>query len=129
MKNAIQIVCVAAAAVAFGVGQAAVGANREPGDLLLSISNPKPSENANFGYSVAAVGDNILVGCPYDDTGARDAGAAYLFSGLTGKLLRTFSNPTPAERQEEINNRISRLCWCKGAAEPNSPDAIKIDAV
>jgi len=97
MKRVIQIVCVAAAAVVFGVGQAAVGANREPGDLLLSISNPKPSENANFGYSVAAVGDNILVGCPYDDTGARDAGAAYLFSSSTGELLRTFSNPTPAE--------------------------------
>jgi len=95
MKKVIQIVCVVAASVAFGVGQAAVRAN--PGDMLLSIPNPEPSENANFGYSVAAVGGNILVGCPYDDTGARDAGAAYLFDGSTGELLLKFPNPTPAE--------------------------------
>ena len=95
MKKVIQIVCVAAAVVVFGIGQAAVRAN--PGDVLLSIPNPEPSENANFGHSVAAVGDNILVGCPYDDTGARDAGAAYLFNGATGKQIHKFENPTPAE--------------------------------
>ena len=31
----------------------------------------------------------------YDDTGATDAGAAYLFDAVTGQLLQTFLNPTP----------------------------------
>ena len=35
--------------------------------------------NDNFGYSVAADGACVLVGAPYDDTRANNAGAAYLF--------------------------------------------------
>ena len=37
------------------------------------------------------------LGAPGDDTGATDAGAAYLFDGSTGALLKTFLNPTPNE--------------------------------
>ena len=40
------------------------------------------------------MGGNVLVGANYDDTGATDAGAADLFDGTTGALLRTFVNPT-----------------------------------
>ena len=43
------------------------------------------------------MGGNVLVGANYDDTGATDAGAAYLFDGTTGALLRTFVNPTPED--------------------------------
>ena len=32
----------------------------------------------------------------YDDTGATNTGAAYLFDGATGALVRTFQKPTPA---------------------------------
>jgi hypothetical protein len=43
------------------------------------------------------MGNNILIGAPDEDTaGAADAGAAYLFDGLTGSLLQTFLNPSPA---------------------------------
>ena len=50
----------------------------------------------NFGNSVAAVGnDRVLIGAYGDETGAYDAGAAYLFS-TSGALLTTFTNPTPA---------------------------------
>ena len=63
---------------------------------LLTIPNPTPEVGDGFGC-VAAVGDNILVGAPNDDTAAEDAGAAYLFDGTTGGLLRTFANPTPEE--------------------------------
>ena len=66
------------------------------GALLRTFLNPTPAANDWFGDSVAAVGSNVLVGAPYDNTGAGDAGAAYLFDGATGALLQTFLNPTPA---------------------------------
>jgi outer membrane protein assembly factor BamB len=65
----------------------------------LTIPNPNPIASAdNFGTSVAIVGGNFLVGAPlFDDAGPLvDSGAAYLFDAVTGALLRTFSNPTPA---------------------------------
>jgi len=67
----------------------------QTGRPLQTFLNPKPTENDQFGYSVAAVGDNVLIGARYDDTGATDAGAAYLFDAATGELLQTFLNPTP----------------------------------
>ena len=63
--------------------------------LLTTITNPTPTLDDWFGNSVAAVGsDRVLIGAPYDDTGAANAGAAYLFS-TNGTLLTTFTNPTP----------------------------------
>src|SRR5207302_1872565 len=59
-----------------------------------------PASDDFFGSSVAAVGtDRVLIGAPLDDTGALFAGAAYLFSA-SGVLLTTFTNPTPAARDE-----------------------------
>jgi len=67
------------------------------GTLLTAFTNPTPALNDYFGYSVAAVGnDRVLIGACYDDTGAYNAGAAYLFS-TNGTLLTTFTNPTPAD--------------------------------
>jgi microcystin-dependent protein len=66
------------------------------GTLLTTFTNPTPADSDYFGYAVAAVGsDRVLIGTPYDDTGAVNAGAAYLFS-TDGTLLTTFTNPTPA---------------------------------
>ncbi len=66
--------------------------------LLTTFANPTPAAGDNFGYYVAAVGtDRVLIGAMGDDTGATDAGAAYLF-GTNGVLLTTFTNPTPAVR-------------------------------
>jgi len=72
------------------------------GNLLLTFpdpanpTHPTLAAQDRFGYSVAAVGNNVLVGAPYDDTGGTDAGAAFLFDGSTGSLLRKFQKPTPA---------------------------------
>ena len=66
------------------------------GNLLRTFTNPTPEEYDYFGDSVAAVGNNILITASGDNTGAFDVGAAYLFDGITGNLLRTFTNPTPA---------------------------------
>jgi len=60
------------------------------------FTNPTPASGDRFGSSVAVVGsDRVLISADFDDTGATDAGAAYLFS-TNGALLTTFTNPTPA---------------------------------
>lgn len=80
--------------------------DRRIGKLLQSFMNPAPSEAGKydsqrpegdyFGRSVAFVGNNILIGVTWDDTGAKGSGAAYLFDGTTGKMLHKFVNPKPA---------------------------------
>jgi hypothetical protein len=51
------------------------------GTLLTTFTNPTPAASDWFGVSVAAVGsDQVLIGAMWDDTGATDAGAAYLFA-------------------------------------------------
>ena len=66
------------------------------GSLLRTLNNPTPAEMDSFGYSVALSGNTAVVGADWDDTGATDAGAAYVFDAVTGSLLRTLNNPTPA---------------------------------
>jgi hypothetical protein len=64
--------------------------------LLRTFHNPAPAAGDNFGYAVAALGsDRLLVGAPYDDTSATDAGIVYLFH-TNGTLLTTFTNPSPS---------------------------------
>lgn len=69
------------------------------GALMQTFLNPTPSANDNFGVAVALNGDRALISTINDDTGALNAGAAYLFEITTGALLHTFINPTP-----ELNN-------------------------
>ena len=66
------------------------------GDLLRTLANPSPATGDCFGYSVAISGNNVVVGTPYDDTGATNAGTTYIFDATTGNLLRTLANPSPA---------------------------------
>jgi len=48
---------------------------------LTTFHNPTPAEDDSFGFAVAGVGNNrVLVGAYTDDTGAGNAGAAYLFT-------------------------------------------------
>ncbi len=66
------------------------------GALLHTFLNPDPALGDSFGWSVAGVGGNVLVGAPLDDTAGRSAGAAYLFDAGSGALLRTFLSPSPS---------------------------------
>ncbi|GCL53807.1 integrin alpha beta-propellor repeat protein [Microcystis aeruginosa NIES-3806] len=66
------------------------------GNLLKTFNNPTAEEYDNFGNSVSLSGTTALIGAPYDNTGATNAGSAYLFDTITGNLLKTFNNPTPA---------------------------------
>ena len=65
---------------------------------LRSFSSPSPSTDDRFGSAVAVAGGAVLVGAPLDDTGAQDAGAAFLFDAGTGALIRSFANPSPGAR-------------------------------
>ncbi len=62
----------------------------------ITINNPSPAAQDYFGVSVSIDGDKFIVGAFFDDTGATDAGSAYLYDATTGALLHTFNNPTPA---------------------------------
>jgi len=75
--------------------------DRRTGKLLHTFLNPTPGETGTtgqgdiFGRSVAFVDDKVLIGVSLDDTGAENAGAAYLFDGKTDKVLHKFVNPHP----------------------------------
>jgi hypothetical protein len=62
-------------------------------DVLHTLTGP--AAYGNFGQSVASIGEDILVGAPYDDTGGTNIGAVYMFDGETGDLIRTITNPFP----------------------------------
>jgi FG-GAP repeat len=66
------------------------------GERLHTFSNPTPGVGDVFGVSVALKGNNVLIGASADDEGAENSGAAYLFDVVTGELVQTFLNPTPA---------------------------------
>src|SRR5262249_13555363 len=65
----------------------------DTGQLLHSFYSPNAHAGDKFGYAVASVGDNVLVGAFADDTAGKDSGAAYLFS-QSGQLLQAFVSPT-----------------------------------
>jgi len=66
------------------------------GNALLEIQNPSPTGSDYFGWSVASTSNgNIVVGAWNDEVGGIAAGAVYLFSGVDGTLLQTFTNPSP----------------------------------
>lgn len=67
------------------------------GALLQTFLDPTPDNFDWFGYSLAAVGNNVLIGAPFGNTAGANAAAAYLFDSTTGALLQTFLNPTPGE--------------------------------
>ena len=71
------------------------------GNLMQPVfNNPTPAANDRFGFSIAVVGDKVLIGAPGDDTQGTNAGAAYLFDIATGELLQRFFSPTPLVRAQ-----------------------------
>lgn len=69
----------------------------DTGTLLHTFLNPTPEENDFFGTAVVAEKNRVLISASGDNTGAKSAGAAYLFDIDTGALLHTFLNPNPEE--------------------------------
>jgi hypothetical protein len=50
-----------------------------PSIPFLTLTNPSPAVNDNFGGSVAISGTRIVIGAAPDDAGAIDAGSAYVY--------------------------------------------------
>ena len=80
--------------------------NTTTGALLQTFNNPSPASGDSFGNSVSLSGTLALIGTPFDDTGASNAGSAYLFNTTTGALLQTFNNPSPASN-DNFGNSVS----------------------
>jgi FG-GAP repeat len=73
------------------------------------LNNPGPALNDNFGYSVAISGTRVVVGVPYDDTGATNSGIAYLYdlsSSTPTVPIATLNNPTPAA-EDQFGNTVT----------------------
>ncbi len=67
----------------------------QSGNLVQTLNNPTPAVSDAFGFSAALVNNIALIGAFNDDTGASDAGSAYIFDVNTGALLQTLNNPSP----------------------------------
>ena len=65
--------------------------------LIATLNNPTPAQLDQFGNSVSVSGDTVVVGAGMDDTGASDAGSAYVYDLSSGSavLTATLNNPTP----------------------------------
>jgi hypothetical protein len=86
---------------AFGAGSAYVYglSSGTPTVPVATLNNPGPSLQDQFGVSVAISGTRVVVGAPFDDTGATDAGSAYVYelsSGTPTVPVATLNNPGPA---------------------------------
>ena len=67
------------------------------GNLITTIVNPQPVASTGFGSSLAAFGNNLLVGHEAGFTGTIRSGVVHLFDGTTGAFIRSYLNPTPVE--------------------------------
>ena len=66
---------------------------------VATLNNPTPAAGDNFGNAVAIDGTRAVVGASGDDTGATDAGSAYVYdlSSVTPPVpVIALNNPTPA---------------------------------
>ena len=71
--------------------------NATPGVPLFTLNNPTPAAGDLFGYSVAISGMRVVVGAFQDDTGATNAGSAYVYdlsSGTPTMPVFTLNNPS-----------------------------------
>ena len=53
--------------------------NASTGALLYQLTNPNPLVESYYGWSLAVSGSRVVVGAPEDNTGANDAGIAYVY--------------------------------------------------
>ena len=77
--------------------------NATPGIPVFTLNNPTPALSDLFGYAVAISGMRVVVGAFNDDTGATDAGSAYVYdlgSGTPTVPVATLNNPTPNATDE-----------------------------
>lgn len=71
--------------------------NGVTGAFSATLENPGANFFESFGSTVAAYGNDVLIGAPLEviGGGGTDYGAVYLFDPDTQTVIRTFNNPTP----------------------------------
>ena len=69
--------------------------NATNGNLLHSFFHPNPDAFDYFGDVVDISGSKVLIGSLFDDEGAENSGAAFLFDVTSGNLLQSFYHPNP----------------------------------
>ncbi|MHC4400549.1 MAG: M56 family metallopeptidase [Planctomycetota bacterium] len=97
----------------------------ETGGLLHRFRAPTPRTSDNFGWSVSFASKDVLVGAPGQNDIRKpptSEGAAYLFDSSTGKLLRSFENPTPAAR-DYFGFHVAALRESVLVSAPRAPSA------
>jgi len=88
--------------------------NPTDGEMLLRIDNPQlipPGINLDdsFGFSVSAVGGNVVVGARSAASGGvYGSGAIYVFDGVTGELKFLVENPNPV-RSANFGRSVAAL--------------------
>ena len=68
---------------------------------VLTLNNPSPAYSDRFGNSVAISGTKVVVGAYLDDSGATDAGSAYVYNLASANPrlpVLTLTNPVPASQ-------------------------------
>lgn len=66
---------------------------------IATLTDPSPAMDDAFGYSVAPSGTRVVVGAPYDDDSAPNAGSAYVYDVVGAMLslpVATLTDPSPA---------------------------------
>ncbi len=68
-----------------------------PTEPVATLTNPSPFESDFFGYSVAISGQRVVVGALWDNTGATDAGSAYVYdlTSASPSVPLVLNNPSP----------------------------------
>ncbi len=80
-----------------------------PGNPVATFNAHLPASRDQFGRSVAAVGDYVVVGAPEEDAAVVDAGAVYVFdvtSPAPTESIAVLHNPTP-ERDDEFGCSVA----------------------
>ncbi|MCS6978295.1 MAG: tandem-95 repeat protein [Gemmatales bacterium] len=83
------------------------------GSLRATLTGPTGGSGDEFGRTLVALGNALVIGAPGRDTAVGDSvGEVYLFGldGTTASLLRTISNPTP-----EVGDRFGDSLAAEGA--------------
>ena len=81
--------------------------NQATGALMFTIPNPTPAPSENFGRALAISGTRLVVGCPFDGTGASSAGSS-------GKALSTGTGALASGSREA--ERSAAGCWAISSA-------------
>lgn len=95
----------------FGAGRVYV-CNTSSGAVRTTLEDPAPEAGGNFGQSVAASGNRVLVGAPFSSRFGTQSGVAYLFDispgnpGGTPILVATLRPPAGATETAFFGNQV-----------------------